>query len=79
MAAGKPAWDGPRRRAQTFAGTDRQVRGLLLDVLRDGDGAADRVRLDAVRPDAVQRERALDSLVADGLMVRSGDLYSLPG
>ncbi|MDX2357019.1 A/G-specific adenine glycosylase [Dietzia sp. PP-33] len=79
VAAGKPAWDGPRRRAQTFAGTDRQVRGLLLDVLRDGDGAADRVRLDAVWPDAVQRERALDSLVADGLMVRSGDLYSLPG
>ncbi|MEH6820260.1 MAG: A/G-specific adenine glycosylase [Dietzia psychralcaliphila] len=79
LAAGRPEWDGPRRRTQTFAGTDRQVRGLLLDVLRDGDGAADRDRLDAVWPDAVQRERALDSLVADGLMVRAGDRYSLPG
>ncbi|MEH6382294.1 MAG: A/G-specific adenine glycosylase, partial [Dietzia cercidiphylli] len=79
LAAGRPEWDGPRRRTQTFAGTDRQVRGLLLDVLRDGDGTADRDRLDAVWPDPVQRGRALDSLVADGLMVRTGDVYSLPG
>ncbi|MBB1042496.1 A/G-specific adenine glycosylase, partial [Dietzia sp. Cai40] len=76
---GRPEWDGPRRRTQTFAGTDRQVRGLILDVLRDGDGTADRDRLDAVWPDPVQRGRALDSLVADGLMVRTGDVYSLPG
>ncbi|WP_308936869.1 A/G-specific adenine glycosylase [Dietzia massiliensis] len=78
LAAGRPDWDGPRRKVQTFAGTDRQVRGLLLDVLRDGDGSAPRAALDAVWPDAVQRDRALDSLVADGLMVRTGDLYSLP-
>ena len=79
VAAGRPAWDGPRRRAQTYAGTDRQVRGLLLDVLRDGDGTATRARLDAVWPDDVQRDRALASLVDDGLMVRVGDRYSLPG
>ncbi|EYT62379.1 adenine glycosylase [Dietzia sp. UCD-THP] len=79
LAAGRPEWDGPRRRTQTFAGTDRQVRGLLLDVLRDGDGTAGRDRLDAVWPDPAQRGRALDSLVADGLMVRTGDVYSLPG
>lgn len=78
LAAGRPDWDGPRRKVQTFAGTDRQVRGLLLDVLRDGDGTAPRAALDAVWPDAVQRDRALDSLVADGLMVRTGDLYALP-
>ncbi|MBB1023448.1 A/G-specific adenine glycosylase, partial [Dietzia sp. DQ12-76] len=40
---------------------------------------AGRDRLDAVWPDPAQRERALDSLVADGLMVRAGDIYSLPG
>ena len=79
VAGGRPAWDGPRRRAQTYAGTDRQVRGLLLDVLRDGDGTATAARLDAVWPDAVQRGRALASLVDDGLMVRVGDRYSLPG
>ena len=79
VAGGRPAWDGPRRRAQTYAGTDRQVRGLLLDVLRDGDGTATAARLDAVWPDALQRGRALASLVDDGLMVRVGDRYSLPG
>src|SRR5438105_1491769 len=34
-AAGQPAADGPPRRSQAYAGTDRQVRGLLLAVLRD--------------------------------------------
>ncbi|MDV8002339.1 A/G-specific adenine glycosylase [Rhodococcus sp. IEGM 1408] len=78
LAAGRPAWDGPRRRTQTYAGTDRQVRGMLLDVLRDGDGTATAARLDAVWPDAVQLERALASLVTDGLVARSADRYSLP-
>src|SRR5699024_86667 len=79
VAAGRPAWDGPRRKAQTYAGTDRQVRGLLLDVLRDGDGTATAARMDAVWPDATQRGRALASLVDDGLVVRVGGRYSLPG
>ena len=35
LAAGRqPAHDGPPRRGQTYAGTDRQVRGKLLAVLR---------------------------------------------
>lgn len=79
VAAGRPAWDGPRRKAQTYAGTDRQVRGMLLDVLRDGDGTATAARLDAVWPDAVQRDRALASLLDDGLVVRDGEHYALPG
>ena len=32
--AGRPAYTGPRKAVQTYAGTDRQVRGRLLDVLR---------------------------------------------
>lgn len=79
VAAGKPAWDGPRRKTQTYAGTDRQVRGMLLDVLRDGDGTATAGRLEAVWPDEVQRGRALASLVDDGLVVRDADRYALPG
>ncbi|MCT1513649.1 A/G-specific adenine glycosylase [Dietzia cercidiphylli] len=79
VAGGRPAWDGPRRKAQGYAGTDRQVRGLLLDVLRDGDGTATAARLDAVWPDPVQRGRALASLVDDGLVARAGEGYSLPG
>jgi A/G-specific adenine glycosylase len=78
--AGSPAHAGPVRRAQGFAGTDRQVRGLLMAVLRDADGPVPQHVLDAVWPDAVQRSRALDTLVADGLVdpVRPGE-YALPG
>lgn len=80
VAAGKPEYDGPRRKPQSFAGTDRQVRGLLLDVLRDGEaGRVPRERLDAVWPDDVQRDRALASLLADGLLVEAGGYFSLPG
>ncbi|WP_343993121.1 A/G-specific adenine glycosylase [Nocardioides dubius] len=78
LAAGKPAWDGPARKAQTYAGTDRQVRGRLLAVLRDAPGAVPKARLDVVWSLAEQRERALESLVADGLVVRDGALYALP-
>ena len=78
--AGFPSYDGPARRGQTWAGTDRQVRGRLLAVLREAEGSVPRSRLDAVWHDAVQRERALQSLLTDGLVVRTapGD-YSLPG
>jgi A/G-specific adenine glycosylase len=53
---------------QRFAGTDRQVRGRLMAVLRDAAGPVPKAALDSVWDDAVQRERALDSLVADGLV-----------
>ena len=79
VAAGRPAYDGPRRATQTFAGTDRQVRGMLMDVLRDGAGPVDRSRLDAVWPDDAQRDRALASLLADGLLVERDGGYDLPG
>lgn len=66
--AGSPAYDGPAVRPQRFAGTDRQVRGLLMSVLRAADGPVPRPALDVVWADPVQRERALDGLVADGLV-----------
>ena len=68
LAAGRPGLTAPVRRPQGFAGTDRQVRGLLLAVLRDAPGAVPAGALDAVWPDPVQRGRALDGLVADGLV-----------
>ncbi|MCW2807832.1 MAG: A/G-specific adenine glycosylase [Marmoricola sp.] len=77
--AGHPAYDGPPRRGQPWAGTDRQVRGRLMAVLRDTEGTVARSRLEAVWPETVQRERALQSLLDDGLVVQSdGDRYSLP-
>jgi A/G-specific adenine glycosylase len=72
-AAGYPAWVGAPRRGQSYAGTDRQCRGVLLGVLRSADGAVPRAELDASWPDAVQRERALASLVTDGLAVPAPD------
>jgi A/G-specific adenine glycosylase len=66
--AGSPPYDGPAVRPQRFAGTDRQVRGLLLDVVRAAAGPVPKAALDLVWPDGVQRERALDGLVADGLL-----------
>jgi A/G-specific adenine glycosylase len=78
--AGSPAYTGPTKRPQGFAGTDRQVRGLLMAVLRDAHGPVPQHQLDAVWPDAVQRSRALDGLVTDGLVDPVGtDEYSLPG
>ncbi|MGV9713104.1 A/G-specific adenine glycosylase [Gordonia sp. NPDC003424] len=78
---GRPAHSGPPRKAQKFAGTDRQVRGLLLDVLRDTEHPVDRARLDTVwTSDTAQRNRALDSLLVDGLVELTTDgRYCLAG
>ncbi|HET6165563.1 MAG TPA: A/G-specific adenine glycosylase [Marmoricola sp.] len=77
--AGRPAYDGPPRRGQTYAGTDRQCRGRLLAVLRDTDGSVHKDRLDVAWADEGQRERALASLLDDGLVVQEGQRYALPG
>lgn len=79
LAAGRPAYDGPARKVQTWAGTDRQCRGRLLAVLRESDGPVHRSRLDAVWTQEAQRIRCLASLVEDGLLVPAGpESYALP-
>jgi A/G-specific adenine glycosylase len=77
--AGSPPAEGPPRRVQKFAGTDRQVRGRLLDVLREAHHPVGAGELDAAWDDAVQRSRCLDSLLADGLVEQTPDgLFRLP-
>jgi A/G-specific adenine glycosylase len=72
--AGYPPATGPVQRVQTYAGTDRQVRGRLLDVLRDNDSPVTRAQLDvAWRSDTAQRDRALYSLLDDGLVTQTAD------
>jgi A/G-specific adenine glycosylase len=66
--AGKPAYDGPPRRGQSYAGTDRQCRGRLLAVLRQSSGPVEKAALDDVWDDVRQRERALSALIEDGLI-----------
>lgn len=80
-AAGFPGADTPARPAQRYAGTDRQVRGRLLDVLRAGSGPVERAALDVVwLSDTAQRDRALDSLLVDGLVEQTADgRYALAG
>ncbi|WP_347956346.1 A/G-specific adenine glycosylase [Gordonia aichiensis] len=81
VARGRPAHDGPARRTQRYDGTDRQARGRLLDVLRDTRGPVERARLDlAWTTDTAQRDRALDSLLVDGLVEIDDDgLFCLAG
>jgi A/G-specific adenine glycosylase len=68
LARGRPALSAPVKRPQAYAGTDRQVRGRLLAVLRDADGPVEADLLEQVWDEPVQRARALDGLVADGLV-----------
>ena len=79
--AGHPPLDRPVRRPQIYAGTDRQVRGRLLDVLRGNEFPVSRADLDAAwLTDSEQRDRALASLLADGLVERTPDgRYALAG
>lgn len=73
-AAGYPPAETPARRPQRYAGTDRQVRGKLLDVLRDSPIPVTRAQLDVVwLTDTAQRDRALDSLLVDGLVEQTDD------
>jgi A/G-specific adenine glycosylase len=73
-SGGFQAGTAPARRVQRYAGTDRQVRGRLLDVLRGNDSPVTRAQLDmAWLTDAAQRDRALDSLLVDGLVEQTAD------
>ncbi|WP_020579473.1 A/G-specific adenine glycosylase [Actinopolymorpha alba] len=77
--AGQPDHAGPPRRRQTYEGTDRQCRGRLLRALRETSEPVHRADLEATWPHASQRERALDTLVADGLVEPlDGDRFRLP-
>ena len=76
--AGYPVWNGAPRRGQAYAGTDRQCRGALLAVLRSSEEPITGHELAQAWQDLGQRNRALASLVADGLVVANGNRWSLP-
>jgi A/G-specific adenine glycosylase len=69
-----------RRRTQKYEGTDRQCRGRVLAVLRATDDPVRRADFDAVWSEQAQLDRALDGLVADGLVDPLPDgRFALPG
>ena len=67
LIAGRPQ-TGELRKSQRYEGTDRQCRGRLLGLLRDATAPVPLENFDIVWPDDAQRARALDGLVADGLV-----------
>ncbi len=79
LAAGKPDTGDTRRRQATYEGSDRQARGAVLRILRDAaPTAVPRVAVLPEWPDTRQRDRAIDSLIADGLAEADGEGLSLP-
>jgi len=77
--AGYPAYAGPRKAVQKkFEGSDRQVRGLIMAELRAAHLPVTPAEIEGVWADAVQRERALAGLLADGLAVETPEGYVLP-
>ena len=78
-SAGHPAYDGPPRRGQAWSGTDRQCRGRLMALAREAAGPVGAKALERAWPEAGQRGRCVASLIADGLLVRAGADYALPG
>ena len=78
---GFPETEGPKKVVQKkFAGSDRQVRGLVLALLRRSDESVG-VDLRAVRelwPDAAQLERAVAGLIRDGLVATTSAGLALP-
>lgn len=77
---GRPA--GVARRAvQTWHGTDRQIRGRMMAVLRGAERPVPTSELLAVADDAEQARRCLSGLLTDGLAVTVAgppDLVALP-
>jgi len=77
--SGYPAFEGQRAPIQKkFAGSDRQVRGLILAELRASDIPVTAAEIEATWADAAQRDRALAGLLRDGLVTESPDGYTLP-
>lgn len=79
VALGRPAHTGPPRRSQAWVGTDRQVRGEIVQRLRDSPDPVGREALEDSGPDHDQVQRCLASLVHDGLIEPvGGDRFALP-
>ncbi|PWH06948.1 adenine glycosylase [Brachybacterium endophyticum] len=78
FTAGRPAQQGPPVRRQAFEGTDRQMRGRIMALLREGPASVDQVLglADSTADDRPQR--CLDSLVRDGLATLEEGTVRLP-
>ena len=78
FAAGRPAPQEDTRRRQAFEGTDRQMRGRIMALLRQDGAATDEQLLALDREDTARVHRCTASLLSDGLAVREGSRLRLP-
>ena len=77
LAAGKPDNAPVRRKQPSFAGSDRQARGALLRAV----SAAPVVQASVIEQawaNELQREKAMTSLINDGLVIRVDRGFALP-
>ncbi len=66
--AGQEVPAGPSRKRQRYKGTNRQVRGEVMALLREAEGPVERARIDAVWPEARMLDEAVAQLIAEGLI-----------
>ena len=65
--AGQPS-SVPARRQAGYAGSDRQARGRILSAIRESPEPVGGRSIERVWPHAAQRDRALATLISDGLV-----------
>ncbi|MDU1587924.1 MAG: A/G-specific adenine glycosylase, partial [Cutibacterium avidum] len=76
VADGKPD-NAPARRGQPWKGTDRQCRGVIMDVVRNSPHGVEVQLALSAWPEPDQASRCLESLLHDGLVHRRGELVTL--
>jgi len=64
------------RKSQTWAGTDRQCRGTIVQALRESEKLS-QIALKKLWHDNSQIEKALNTLIADGLIEATGKSFRL--
>ena len=77
-AAGHPSAEVTVRRQTRFEGSDRQARGRIMALVRAATSTVANAQIRAAVEDPAQRRRALDGLIADGLVVRTRGGVRLP-
>lgn len=79
FTAGQPADEhAARRRTQAWEGTDRQVRGRVMALLRQSDGPILTSAVAGVHDDPAKVARCVAGLIEDGLIEADGEVYRLP-
>lgn len=64
------------RKSQSWVGTDRQCRGLIVQALRENNKLS-AIRIQKLWHDPSQIEKALKTLIADGLIETTGKSFQL--